>query len=389
MKASEVLADAVRTLKASPAIDHWQKDREEIEADDLLCHVLDVDDVDPDEDVPAAARSRFERMVVRRATGEPFSSSRVRGVPGSEIGPAGSVPRDSTEFLAEQAVRRLRGRRRPIAVDLATGGGTVALAIANEVRGVRVFGTDIAKDAIRVARRNAELLRLRGTFLVGDLFGALPKRLAGKVDVITLHPPYVARGELRELPEEIRRFEPLHTLSDRSLDGLGLVGRAAAEGGTWLRRGGWLLIEVSPDRARAVAGYLRAVRRVRARWTTASRSPVCSSRGGWDERRSRLAFRHVALADHGRTGHPRRRVPGRGLPGRRRDDVAGVSPPGAGPVRHRPSGPVGRPGRRHAAGLVGAHPRARVRGRLVRGARWRRVLRQRRRSAALSAGAGG
>jgi release factor glutamine methyltransferase len=260
MKASEVLALAVRTLKASSAIDHWQADREEIEADDLLCHVLDVDDVDPDEEVPAAARRRFERMVQRRATGEPVQLIKGFAVfRGLEIlaRPGVFVPRDSTEFLAEQAIRRLRGRRRPIAVDLATGGGTVALAIANEVRGVRVLGTDISRDAIRVARRNAERLRLRATFLVGDLFGALPRHLEGTVDVITLHPPYVARGELRELPDEIRRYEPLHTLSDRSVDGLGLVGRAGAEGGAWLRPGGWLLVEVSPDRSRAVAGVLR------------------------------------------------------------------------------------------------------------------------------------
>jgi len=260
MKASDVLADAVRKLKASPAIDHWQKDREEIEAGDLLCHVLKVDDVDPDAEVSAAQRRRFQVMVDRRAAGEPVQL--IKGYAlfrGLEIlsRPGVFVPRDSTEFLAEQAIRRLRRRRRPVAVDLATGGGTVALAIADEVRGVRVFGTDISREAIRVARRNAERLRLRGTFLVGDLFGALPSRLHGRVDVITLHPPYVARGELRELPEEIRRFEPVHTLSDRSVDGLGLVGRTAAEAETWLKPGGWLLVEVSPDRARAVAGVLR------------------------------------------------------------------------------------------------------------------------------------
>jgi release factor glutamine methyltransferase len=167
------------------------------------------------------------------------------------------VPRDSTEYLAEQAIRRLRGRRRPVAVDLATGGGTVALAIANEVRGVRVFGTDISLTAVRVARENAEALRLRATFIKGDLFGGLPAELEGLVDVITLHPPYVARDELRELPEEIRRFEPVHTLSDRSPDGLGLVGRAASEGPRWLRPRGWLLIEVSPDRSRSTASVLR------------------------------------------------------------------------------------------------------------------------------------
>ena len=252
---------ATETLKASPAIDHWQRDREEIESDDLLCYALDVDDVDPDQEVPAAVRRRFERLVRRRATGEPVQLIKGFAVfRGLEIlsRPGVFVPRDSTEFLAEQAIRRLRRRRRPVAVDVATGGGTVALAVADEVRGVRVFGTDISRDAIRVARRNAERLRLRATFVAGDLFDALPESIRGAVDVITLHPPYVARAELRELPEEIRRFEPAHTLTDRSRDGLGLVGRTAEEAGDWLKAGGWLLVEVSPDRARAVGGVLRA-----------------------------------------------------------------------------------------------------------------------------------
>ncbi len=260
MKANEVLTDAVATLKASTAIDHWQRDREEIEADELLSFALGADRVDPRDEVPTPVRRRFDRMIARRAAGEPVQLITGQAVfRGLQIAarPGVFVPRDSTEYLAEQAIRRLRRRRRPIAVDLATGGGTVALAIANEVRGVRVFGTDISATAVRVARENARRLRLRATFRKGDLFGGLPSDLEGHVDVITLHPPYVARDELHELPEEIRRFEPAHTLTDRSLNGLGLVGRAASEGPRWLKRGGWLLIEVSPDRARAVATVLR------------------------------------------------------------------------------------------------------------------------------------
>lgn len=261
MKASELLSRAVDTLRASPAIDHWQKDREEIESEELLCFSLGVDEVDPEDHVPASARRRFDRLIARRSTGEPvqlikgfavFRGLEIRARPGV------FVPRDSTEFLAEQAVRRLRRRDRPIAVDLATGGGAIALALANEVPGVRVLGTDISREAIRVARRNAALLRLRSTFVVGDVFEALPDHLRGEVDVITLHPPYVARREMRELPEEIRRFEPPHTLTDRSADGLGLVRRSALEAPAWLRPGGWLLIEVSPDRARAVGSLMRA-----------------------------------------------------------------------------------------------------------------------------------
>ena len=260
MKASDVLRDAVSVLKSSRAIDHWQRYKEEIEADELLAFVLDIDRVDPEEDVPADARRRFERMVARRAQGEPVplitGFAVFRGLE-MIVRPGVFVPRDSTEYLAAQAVRRLRSRRRPVAVDLATGGGAVGLAIANEVPGARVFGTDISARAISIARTNADGLRLHATFVRGDLFGGLPRALVEQVDVVTLHPPYVSRGQLRELPDEIRRFEPVHTLTDRSVDGLGLIERAAAESPTWLKPGGWLLVEVSPDRSRSVASVMR------------------------------------------------------------------------------------------------------------------------------------
>ncbi|GIU99058.1 MAG: hypothetical protein KatS3mg014_0674 [Actinomycetota bacterium] len=261
MNAAELLARAVATLKASPAIDHWQRDREEIEADDLLCFALGVEEVDPDEEVPPPVRRRFERLVARRAAGEPVPL--IKGYAtfrGLEIlvRPGIFVPRDSTEFLAEQAIRRLRRRREPVAVDLACGVGTVGLAVAAEVAGVEVYGTDISELAVRLARRNARRLHLpNARFLRGDLYLALPRRLRGRVDVITLHPPYVAKGEVRELPDEIRRYEPLHTLTDHSPDGLGLIERAAGGAGDWLVRGGWLLIEVSPDRVRSVAAVMR------------------------------------------------------------------------------------------------------------------------------------
>jgi release factor glutamine methyltransferase len=75
--------------------------------------------------------------------------------------------------------------------------------------------------------------------------------------VITLHPPYVPREEVKDLPDEIRDWEPSHTLTDHSDDGLGLVVRAADESEVWLRPKGWLLIEVSPDRAREVKRIMR------------------------------------------------------------------------------------------------------------------------------------
>jgi release factor glutamine methyltransferase len=259
VKASKLLDEAVRTLKASPSIDHWQKHRERWEATDLLTHVVGSTP-DPDEQIAAKQRRRFEAMIARRVAGEPIplikGYTEFRGI---ELlaEPGVFVPRDSSEFLAEQAIRRLRRRTSPVAVDLATGGGTIALAVANEVPKATVVGTDVSDAAVRLARRNAKRLGLRARFRQGDLFGALPAKLRGRVDVITLHPPYVARNEIADLPDEIRAWEPTHTLTDESDDGLGLIRRTVAGSPPWLRAGGWLLMEVDPDRAKDVMPVYR------------------------------------------------------------------------------------------------------------------------------------
>ena len=251
--------DAVTILKASPSIDHWQRGRERMEAEDLLWHVLDHEP-EPSEEISDEDRRTFERLVRRRATGEPIpyikGYTEFRGIE-LRVRPGVFVPRDASENLAEQAVRRLRGRRRPVHVDLATGAGTIALAVANEVRKADVVGTDVSPEAVRQARANAKRLRLRARFVTSDLFSSVPRALAGSVDVITLHPPYVPAHEVKDLPEEIREWEPAHTLTDRSRDGLGLISRTAREAPDWLSPSGWLLMEVSPDRVTHVKRVLR------------------------------------------------------------------------------------------------------------------------------------
>jgi methylase of polypeptide subunit release factors len=77
------------------------------------------------------------------------------------------------------------------------------------------------------------------------------------VYVVTLHPPYVARAEMRDLPDEITDWEPDHTLTDFSRDGLGLLSRVVRESPVWLQPRGWLLVEVSPDRATSVKKVFR------------------------------------------------------------------------------------------------------------------------------------
>jgi release factor glutamine methyltransferase len=252
-------------LKRSAAIHHWPADRERREAAVLLSFALGDAEASeelahPDSVVSTRPRGRYRRLIDRRASGEPIAHilgwTTFRGLR-IAVRPGAFVPRQSSELLAESAVRRMRGRRSPIAIDLATGVGPVALAVAHAVRGAEVHGTDISRNAVRQARANAASLGLRNAaFHRGDLFGALPAELRKRVAVITVHPPYVPPAELGDLPVEIRGFEPEDALTDLSVDGLGLLGRTAEEAPDWLRPGGWLLVEVSADRAREVRSRL-------------------------------------------------------------------------------------------------------------------------------------
>jgi release factor glutamine methyltransferase len=255
----EVLRDADGRLRASEAIDHPHSGKERLEAEELLEFVVGREP-DSDEEVPPEDLRRYRRLLSRRETGEPLAYITGRTPFAGltlQVTRGAFIPRETSEFMAEQAIRRLRGRRRPVHVDVATGIGPVALAVAHALRKAAVYGVDVSAKPLELARLNARQLRLRNArFLRGDLFDPLPRTIAGTVDVITIHPPYVPRREMRDLPDEILRFEPRESLTDESPTGLRLLARVADEAPRWLGRRGWLLVEVSPDRSREVAAVL-------------------------------------------------------------------------------------------------------------------------------------
>jgi len=140
--------------------------------------------------------------------------------------------------------------------------------VANEVRNSDVWGVYISPDAAALGRDNARRLGLGNVhFRAGDLLDALPQRLRGAIDVFTIHPPYVLRRDLKELPREIREFEPIQSLTDGSDDGLGLVRRLAHESHHWLKPGGVLLVEVGTYLSRTTQATLRAAELVDVTWT--------------------------------------------------------------------------------------------------------------------------
>ncbi|MFN2587007.1 MAG: class I SAM-dependent methyltransferase [Actinomycetota bacterium] len=226
-----------------------------------LCLEVDPDDRgDEDPDVPRRKRERYLSLIARRAGGEPFPflTGRIEfwGLD-LLVRPGAFVPRPSSELTVARALRRLRRRKSPVIVDVCTGAGPIALALADELPTADVWGVDISVEGLAQGRNNARRLGLdNARFKKSDMYGSLPSRLRGNVDLITGHVPYVPMDEVEDLPAEVREFEPIYTLTDESFDGLGLMRRAVEESLGWLRPGGWLLLELShdlPARVRRIA----------------------------------------------------------------------------------------------------------------------------------------
>lgn len=194
----------------------------------------------------------------RRARREPFAYVvGYREFWGLDIavGPGVLIPRPETEGLVERALALAPDGAR--VVDLCTGSGAVALAVASSRADLGVDATDISTRALDVAARNVATLGLasRVRLHAGDLWGALPARTHGHYLVCTCNPPYVEARELGTLEPEVRDWEPRLALVPPG-GWLRLYTRLARGAMSWLAPGGWLVAEVGARQGDAVAGIL-------------------------------------------------------------------------------------------------------------------------------------
>lgn len=249
-----VLAGAAARLEAagvaSPRVD----------AELLAAHVLGIrrsallTAPDPDDDAVAA----LDALVVRRAAREPLQhllGSAVLGPVEVAVGPGVFVPRPETELLFEWGVQVLRGRTAPLVVDLCTGTGALALAIAATRPDARVHAVEVDPDALTWARRNTE-----GTGVVlhhADVTD--PAALAdvtepapGTVDLVVANPPYVPEGT--EVGPEVHHDPPRAVFAGDG--GLAVVRPLVALAARLLRPGGHLGVEHDETHADAVAAVL-------------------------------------------------------------------------------------------------------------------------------------
>lgn len=216
--------------------------------------------VDAPRVLPAEDLARFRDMVRRRRAHEPVAYilgereffGRVFRVDRRVL-----VPRPDTETLVEVALDRTRHVSMSMrALDLCTGSGCVAVTLAKERPTSSVIATDASDDALAVARDNALRLGAYNVALcTGDLYGALDA--SARFDVITANPPYIARGDIASLMQDVRDFEPRLALEGGD-DGLALIRRVVSGAPAHLVPGGVLAVEVGAGQAPAVAELLRA-----------------------------------------------------------------------------------------------------------------------------------
>lgn len=207
--------------------------------------------------INADAAENFRIMIARRAAREPLAYIIGRKEFFSldfEVTPAVLIPRPETETLVEAALKLLAPRHVPRDLDIGTGSGAIAIAIAVNSPEARIIATDISKEALEVAHRNAIRHRCedRVEFVAADLF---PKD-DSRFDLIVSNPPYIAEADLETLQTEIRLHEPRHALVDGS-DGFEFYRRIATESRSRLNPEGAVVVEIGAGRASEVAALFR------------------------------------------------------------------------------------------------------------------------------------
>jgi release factor glutamine methyltransferase len=242
---------------------------EALDAELLLAHALGASRArlrsHPEDAATPEGAAQFDALVTRRARGEPLAyitGLREFWTLSLQVSPAVLVPRPETELLVERALELFSAA--PIrAVDLGTGSGAIALALASERPAWQVTATDASEEALTVARGNAKTLGLqRVSFLAGNWLAPLHGL---RFHLMVSNPPYIAAAD-PALAQPALQHEPAMALTSgpEGLDALRVIAHDAP---AHLERGGWLLLEHGASQADAVARELvvRGFRHVRSR----------------------------------------------------------------------------------------------------------------------------
>jgi release factor glutamine methyltransferase len=268
------------------ALDKLRKSKEFLEmsgiedaarnAEMIISDCLGIDRVTLYRDNPLISKGiilKIDNLLKKRAKREPLQYilgyTEFQGLK-IKVGPGVLIPRPETELLVEEAIKILKSQKfNPLLsppsppfskggrggfvsiLDLCTGSGCLALTLAKEFPDAQVYGTDISEIAIRYARNNAKLNKIKNvTFIKGSLFEPVKKSL-NTFDLIVLNPPYIKRNDIKNLQIEIKDWEPVKAL-DGGKDGLDYYRAIIPDARNYLKKGGCLMFELGVSQADAV-----------------------------------------------------------------------------------------------------------------------------------------
>lgn len=237
-----------------------------LSAEMLLAHVIKVPRIklytDYDREIPPAELASFRELVKRASEEEPIAYLTGKAPFFNlefQVSRDVLIPRPDTETLVEnvlQLIRRTTGFESPRVLDLCTGSGCIAAAIAHHHAAAAVVAVDISPTAVVVAKANIDRLKLteRVTVLEGNLFEPLSALVEQTpFDLIVANPPYISTAEMETLPRSVREYEP-HSALEGGPDGLTIHRQILSGAGARIRSGGRVFLEIAYNQAeRALA----------------------------------------------------------------------------------------------------------------------------------------
>ena len=209
------------------------------------------------ERVSASQKNDFQQSLARRARHEPVAyiiGQQEFWSLAFQVNPCVLIPRPDTESVVETAVHVLTSSQTaaPQILDIGTGSGCIAVALATELPHANIWAVDRTQEILSLARRNADSHQVsqRLTFYCGDLLAPVTQG-APFFDLIVTNPPYIPPQALDTLQPEIREWEPRAAL-DGGADGLDFYHRLLYDSPGYIRPGGWLVAEIGEDQKDAV-----------------------------------------------------------------------------------------------------------------------------------------
>jgi release factor glutamine methyltransferase len=230
-----------------------------LEAEVLLAHTLGCDRTYlrtwPEKSLSPEQQTLFQQLINRRCTGEPvayITGKREFWDMTLQVSPDTLIPRPETEHLVELALEKIPQDAQWQIADLGTGCGAIALAIARERPGCKIFASDSSAAALAIAQNNARNLSIGNvTFVEGNWFDPFSKQLEGQqFEMIVSNPPYIHPDD-EHLNQGDLRFEPVQALRSRP-DGLADIHMITKAARKHLVSPGWLILEHGYDQGSAV-----------------------------------------------------------------------------------------------------------------------------------------